>query len=114
MVITRNMLLGLVVPAYILISCQNKMLEFRKPRFCPAPVITEAQTSAGRQGLEPRRDLSLGENYLTPLCGLRNQNSIIYVREKLDTAGRVKLASKNTRRKMKRKNKIDVLPAIVE
>ena len=109
--IARNILLGLVVPVYILISCHNKMLEFRKARVSQAPA-TEDQRE--RKRLQPRSDFCLNGTNIPQHYGFRNLDNVIFVRETSDKAESLSLASKNLRKKIKRKNKIDVLPGIAE
>ena len=65
--------------------------------------------------MQPRRDSSFKKTNISPYHGFRNQkNAIIFVRETSDKAESLSLASKNLRKKIKRKNKIDVLPGIAE
>ena len=99
----RNILLGLVVPVYILINGQHQMLEFRKPLVCPAP-DTEDQSLGRRQRLQPRRDFCLKQANIL-------QENIIFVKETSDTTS-VKSSSKNF--KMKLRKSVDLLPEIVE
>ena len=103
MSIIRNILIGLIVPLYILINSHNEMLEFRKPMVCPAP-DTEDPLSGERQGLQPRRDFCLKQTNIS-------QENIIFVRETSDPA-MVNSVSKN--RKVKMRKSIDLLPVIVE
>ena len=105
--IARNILLGLVVPVYILISCHNKMLEFRKARVSQAPA-TEDQRE--RKRLQPRSDFCLNGTNIPQHYGFRNLDNVIFVRETSSNTASVNFVNKTRRM---RKN-IDQLPMIVE
>ena len=106
--IARNILLGLVVPVYILISCHNKMLEFRKPRVSQAPATDDQRE---RKRLQPRSDFCLNGTNIPQHYGFRNLDNVIFVRETSDPA-MVNSVSKN--QKMKMRKSTDLLPVIVE
>ena len=105
--IARNILLGLVVPVYILISCHNKMLEFRKPRVSQAPATDDQRE---RKRLQPRSDFCLNGTNIPQHYGFRNLDNVIFVRETSSSTASVNFVKKTRRM---RKN-IDQLPMIVE